>query len=445
MRFLKRTVKIIFLMFLFNLTLVSNVLNLGIPEVVLAALALSVCFIYYNIRPVVVDLPQSRIKILAGGYELMLAIIMCFTLEALLYAYVWFFAGIEIKTHILIINISVCILLMLITLVNGIIRIFFSSGQLGILPRLCLVLFWWLPVVNIVILRKFIRSVGKEYVFAVNKNRLNDGREQERICKTKYPLLMVHGIFFRDWENFKYWGRIPNELVKNGAVIYYGNHQSTASVEQSAQELKQSILKIVAETGCEKVNIIAHSKGGVDSRYAVSCLGMGKYVASLTTINTPHLGCNYVRKIIEKLPQKDIESFGKKYEALYLKLGDENPDFFSGLSGLTDKECTRLNKIMKDDQNVLCQSVATRMKSHSGAAFPLSMGYIIVKAFEGDNDGLVATKSMVWGDFLGTLTPKGKQGISHGDVIDLTRKNIDGFDVCEFYVDLVSRLRERGL
>ena len=37
-----------------------------------------------------------------------------------------------------------------------------------------------------------------------------------------------------------------------------------------------------------------------------------------------------------------------------------------------------------------------------------------------------------------------KRGISHGDVIDLNRENIKGFDVREFYVQLVSGLREMG-
>ena len=43
------------------------------------------------------------------------------------------------------------------------------------------------------------------------------------------------------------------------------------------------------------------------------------------------------------------------------------------------------------------------------------------------------------------LTASGKRGISHGDVIDLNRTNIEGFDVREFYVELVSNLRKRGL
>ena len=46
------------------------------------------------------------------------------------------------------------------------------------------------------------------------------------------------------------------------------------------------------ETESEKINIIAHSKGGLDCR-AVMDTDAGKYIASLTTINTPHKGCEF--------------------------------------------------------------------------------------------------------------------------------------------------------
>jgi len=173
---------------------------------------------------------------------------------------------------------------------------------------------------------------------------------------------------------------------------------------------------------------------------------MGKHVASLTTINTPHLGCNYVGKLLEMIPKKTVLAIGKGYESIFTKLGDDSPDFFSGLKDLTDKECERLNGIMKDIPGVLYQSVGSNMRSYSSAMFPLNMGYGIIKLFGGgENDGLVSTKSMEWGDFLGVLRPDGRKGISHGDVIDLTRKNIEGFDVCEFYVDLINKLKLKGL
>lgn len=440
----KRAIKNLIIIALLNIMLIIDMFRLGTVVSIISVPALIVFFIIYNIFPVKSDLPQTRLRILAGGYELMLSAICCVTFEAFLYLYICLYSMAEYKTHILIMNAVVSCLLAVILLLNGIIRMFVCSSQIGILPRVLLLFCWWVPIINIILLKKFFGTSGREYEFASNKYKLNEDRKQKQICKTKYPLLMVHGIFFRDWKNYNYWGRIPKELINNGAVIFYGNQQSSASVEQSAEELKECIIKNIEETKCEKVNIIAHSKGGLDSRYAISCLGMGKYIASLTTINTPHHGCNYVGKILNAVPEKGLMKLGKKYESLYSKLGDENPDFFNGLSGLTDKECARLNDIMKDDENVLYQSVGSRMKSYSGAIFPLNIGYLMIKGFEGDNDGLVSTKSMEWGNFLGVLSPKGKQGISHGDVIDLTRKNIKGFDVCEFYVDLVSKLKQNG-
>ena len=68
----------------------------------------------------------------------------------------------------------------------------------------------------------------------------------------------------------------------------------------------------------------------------------------------------------------------------------------------------------------------------------------LVQYFDGANDGLVGKKSFSWGQSFQFLTVQGKRGISHGDVIDLNRENFDGFDVREFYVQLVSGLRQKG-
>lgn len=42
------------------------------------------------------------------------------------------------------------------------------------------------------------------------------------------------------------------------------------------------------------------------------------------------------------------------------------------------------------------------------------------------------------------LVTAGERGISHGDMVDLNRENLVDFDVREFYVQLVSRLRRMG-
>lgn len=84
------------------------------------------------------------------------------------------------------------------------------------------------------------------------------------------------------------------------------------------------------------------------------------------------------------------------------------------------------------------------MEHSSGGKFPLNFSYHLVKLFDGRNDGLVGEKSFPWGANFTFLTPPAGRGISHGDMIDLNRENIKGFDVREFYVQLVSGLKQSG-
>lgn len=76
--------------------------------------------------------------------------------------------------------------------------------------------------------------------------------------------------------------------------------------------------------------------------------------------------------------------------------------------------------------------------------FPLNMTYPVVKHFDGRNDGLVSVESARWGSRFTLIEPSGKRGISHGDMVDLNRENIPGFDVREFYVSLAADLKQRG-
>ena len=73
----------------------------------------------------------------------------------------------------------------------------------------------------------------------------------------------------------------------------------------------------------------------------------------------------------------------------------------------------------------------------------MNLTYRLVKYFDGENDGLVSVESMKWGKHFTLIQTEGK-GVSHADVIDLDRKNKDGFDVREFYLRLVQDLKDRG-
>lgn len=327
---------------------------------------------------------------------------------------------------------------------NGMIRVYAASVQLGIRTRVLGALLGLVPIAHLIMLGIIIRTVRKEVEVEEAKIRLDEERQQEQICNTKYPILLVHGVFFRDYRYMNYWGRIPKELEINGAKVYYGNQPSALSVADSAEYLASRIKGILAETGAEKINIIAHSKGGLDSRYAISKLGIADSVASLTTINTPHRGCEFAEYLLEKLPKSQQEVIANTYNRTLKKFGDPQTDFMAAVRDLTTSACCELNRQVEDAPNVYYQSVGSRMNVPKGGRFPLNFTSRMVARFDGPNDGLVGEKSFIWGEKYENLTVKGRRGISHGDMIDLNRENYDAFDVREYYVTLVSELREKG-
>lgn len=328
---------------------------------------------------------------------------------------------------------------------NGILCVYCTSVQLGIRQRVVGAVCGMIPVANLIALTGILRTVLRELRFETEKEALNAARHEQQICATRYPLLLVHGVFFRDSAHLNYWGRIPKELEQNGARIYYGKHQSAASIADSAAELSARIREIVRETGCKKVNIIAHSKSGLDCRYAISKLDAAPMVASLTTINTPHRGCLFADHLLSRVSDKLKHRVASVYNTTLRRLGDADPDFLAAVNDLTAARCTALDEELVAPEGVYCQSVGSALRRGGGGKFPLNFSYHYVKRFDGTNDGLVSAKSFHWGENYSFLRPPHDQGISHGDMIDLNRENIDGFDVREFYVSLVSELKDRGL
>lgn len=326
----------------------------------------------------------------------------------------------------------------------GIALVYTTSTQLGMRWRVWGVVCGWIPIANIIMLFKIIDVASDEVKVEMEKIRLNASRKDEKICATKYPILMVHGVFFRDFKLLNYWGRIPKELQTNGAKIYYGEHRSAAAVDDSAEELAARIRGIIASTGCEKVNVIAHSKGGLDMRTAIAKCGIGPMVASLTTINTPHRGCEFADYLLHKIPEKEQQVIAKAYNTAATELGDVDPDFLAAVYDLTHENCMKRNEVVPDDPGVYYQSYGSRLNKPFSGRFPLNFTYMIAHHFDGPNDGLVGEKSFPWGRKYEFLTTTGHRGISHGDMIDLNRENFDGFDVREFFVQLVADLKNRG-
>lgn len=415
-----------------------------------------IVFIALNVRPFVEKAPTKQIHQLACGCELLRQFLITTIVNTIYFLYLWIgcirfltkFSGNGTDRFFIlgeyIVFTLIVILLESVIFWNGMIRVYVTSVQLGIKHRILAVVFAWIPIANIWYLLKIIRITSMEVEYETDKYQLNNVRVESEICKTKYPVLLVHGVFFRDFRYLNYWGRIPKELMRNGATIFYGQQQSAASVQESGRELAHRIKQIIKETGCDKVNIIAHSKGGLDSRVAITHFGMAPYVATLTTMNTPHRGCIFAEYLLGKVPEKARQKVAAVYNATLRKLGDENPDFLAAVTDLTESACRTLNETTPDSTEVLYESYMSYCKRAQNGRFPLNMTYPIVKHFDGLNDGLVSLESAKWGSQFTEIEPKGNRGISHADMIDLNRENIADFDVREYYVSIVASLKQRG-
>lgn len=442
MKHLKLAAELVLLLLFYNMIPLFTVWETLTFIKVLFAAALSVIFLFILISSEKVSVDDKKLRRINKGCIL----IKCAGISALAEILILWIYIAKISPGAVNVSFSIIfpVLFIALTLFCGIIRISVSSKQVKITDHIALLLFWWFPVVNIFLFRKFYKTGKREFTFEADRIELENARMQNEICKTKYPVLMVHGIFFRDWQYLNYWGRVPATLIRNGAQIYYGNQQSASSIERSAGELRDRILEVIRETGAEKVNIIAHSKGGLDSRYAISHLGMDKYVASLTTINTPHEGCNMVDYLLKRFPQSVVDFLTNKYNRIFTKLGDNNPDFIAGVTDLSASRAKIFNENTPDSPDVRYSSYMSVMNSWRSAFFPLNFSYLLIKKLDGANDGLVYVDSAKHGEFNLVTAPK-RRGISHGDVIDLMRENIEGYDVREFYVGIVRKLKESGL
>lgn len=412
----------------------------------IAAVVAIAFFLFLNIFPGsrLKGVKSFRLRVLNHGV-LMLTVFVASLIPSIVWHIVLAYKTLPHSYMDLIWSAVFCIVTSAILFWNGILCVYTTSTQMGIKWRLLGILCGMIPILNLVILNKIITVTADEVEFETEREAIVHDPSLSQICKTKYPIILIHGVFFRDNKIFNYWGRIPRTLQLHGATIFYGAHQSALPVKESARELAARIKLIVERSGCEKVNLIAHSKGGLDCRYAISEFGMGDYVASLTTVSTPHRGCLFAEQLLDTIPKKIQDKVAKAYNVALTALGDETPDFIAAVTDLTAESCIERNKVLTFPDGIFAQSIGSVMGHPRKGQFPLNLSYRYVKHYDGDNDGLVGENSFEWGEKYTLLRSKGKRGISHCDIIDLSQENIRDFDVRAFYTDLVSDLRQRGL
>lgn len=429
----------------FGYLLNYNTLFLKISSILLCCIFILYCLFRINFLTVQKEEEvNTRVKILHSGY-----IILRCSLISLLTQLFFYFILLpniilewQIPRWIIISDSIAAVVYLIFIMLNGSIRILFTCRRLGLIKRLLIIINFWIPILNLFLMLYMCRIAREEYDHECYKVECQNIRIHSMVCHTKYPLLMVHGIGFKDLKYFNYWGRIPKSLIKNGAVIYYGHQEGWGTIEDNAKEIQKKIFEILKEQNVDKVNIIAHSKGGLDARYMIHTYNMGKYVASLTTIATPHMGSEIIN-VLMYLPDSIYQFICKQIDKMFLKFGDKNPQSYIASRQLSVEFAEQFNQTVLDSPEVFYQSYASVMKNFF-SDFLLCIPYFILKKIKGANDGLVCVNSAKWGTFHSIVCNKYTRGISHGDLIDLKREDYKGFDITEKYIEIISNLKESG-
>ena len=226
-----------------------------------------------------------------------------------------------------------------------------------------------------------------------------------------FPILLVHGVsrFDELWrealnvdstedpdlDNLHYFKGIRTMLLKNGFSAFHSNVPWAAPVEERADNLKRNIVDLLANTRARKVNIIAHSMGGLDTRHLLykgrKKSRIHEKIASITTISTPHEGSPFA-------------DWGIKNLGALIPLAAKMKIDIRAFHDLTTDACRRFNDTpgvieFEDEISQTIQiSTYAGQQDYWGVLGILKPSYKIIQSLEGDNDGLVSVKSAKWRD-----------------------------------------------
>ena len=226
-----------------------------------------------------------------------------------------------------------------------------------------------------------------------------------------FPIVLVHGVWRFDaildhvlmvdntndrrLDLLHYFKGIRTMLRDARFDAHHATLPFAGNVDVRGDELRRDIVRILAASGASKVNLIAHSAGGLDARHMMfNDRNHGKIhqtVASLTTIGTPHHGSSLADWALRNtfLGRPLLRSLGIDFQSL---------------TDLTIDACAFFNQnpeVIKFERR--CESnLGLRFRTYAGSQSfvgvftVLKPGHMIIARHEGENDGLVSVTSATW-------------------------------------------------
>jgi triacylglycerol lipase len=243
----------------------------------------------------------------------------------------------------------------------------------------------------------------------------------------EHPIVLAHGWMAVDAFSLpgmrqEYFRGVREQLRAHGHRVYVSRVSPFATVPRRAEQLAEQLTKIDAD----KVNIVAHSMGGLDARYAITRLGLAERVASLTTIGTPHRGTPLADASLV------LRDMPRLQRALRSQLGLD----FDAVHDLTTVQMAEFNEAVPDMQDVRYTSYIGCVRGGVRDVHTLlAPGFAFLKRKMGANDGIVPAVSQRWGNVVGEVRADhwAQIGWSHG------------LDVKRFYAAIARALARAGL
>lgn len=286
-----------------------------------------------------------------------------------------------------------------------------------------------------------------------------------------FPIILAHGMAgFERIGPINYFFNVASDLRGRGETVFESQVPPYDSSTVRGAKLAQFVDDTLKSTGACKVNIVAHSQGGFDSRYMISTLHYGDRVGALVTVGTPHQGTPVADVVLGLVTPSGFTA--SAVNAILLAVqgltsnDTGNPNVKANLAQLATANSKQWNADNPDDPRVKYYSVAGRSSLASAASecaggqWPNPQGLDILNPLLAapatvfpffspnplqpiPNDGLVPVSSARWGTFLGCVPADHFDEV--GQIAELIADPISGFDHLDLYRRIVGVIRRDSL
>lgn len=265
---------------------------------------------------------------------------------------------------------------------------------------------------------------------------------QPELIQTRYPVFLCHG-----------YGAIGS-LVKpsplhdpcmlmreHGVQAIAPNIVPYATIETRAKNWARQIRNFCKDHPAGKVNVVAHSMGGLDLRYAIRHLELEPCIASLTTVATPHKG-TFLAELVLKTPELLTEKISEVVDwfgnNVYPK---EKSNAIGSVEQLTRNYINEIfNRECPVPEKIPVFSYSAAVGKGTGRSLNPIFKFQNTQIYdrEGINDSFVSVESASWGEHLGTVE------LSHLNQINVQVSKENRPKYHAFWKGMISRLSEMG-